>query len=286
METYDSKLKIVLRHLIALIFCIFALYPILFVVTNSISETANLYNAKLIPDKISFQNFIELNNNPLAPFYSWLFNTYKISFVAAFFNVLLGTMAAFAFSKLKFKGRRTGLLTLILIQMFPGFLAFVALYLLFFQVSDIIPIIGLGTHAGLILVYLGGSIGFNAWLIKGYMDTIPDSLSESAKIDGASEFQTFYRIIAPLARPSIIVIFIITFIGFYAEFILASLFLRDPEMWTVAVGVNTLFIQTNYDANWGAIASSSVIAAAPIAITFLIFQDKITGGLITGSVKG
>ncbi len=286
METYDSKLKIVLRHLIALIFCIFALYPILFVVTNSISETANLYNAKLIPDEISFQNFIELNNNPLAPFYSWLFNTYKISFVAAFFNVLLGTMAAFAFSKLKFKGRRTGLLTLILIQMFPGFLAFVALYLLFFQVSDIIPIIGLGTHAGLILVYLGGSIGFNAWLIKGYMDTIPDSLSESAKIDGASEFQTFYRIIAPLARPSIIVIFIITFIGFYAEFILASLFLRDPEMWTVAVGVNTLFIQTNYDANWGAIASSSVIAAAPIALTFLIFQDKITGGLITGSVKG
>ena len=286
METYDSKLKIVLRHLVALIFCIFALYPILFVVTNSISETANLYNAKLIPDEISFQNFIDLNDNPLAPFYSWLLNTYKISFVAAFFNVLLGTMAAFAFSKLKFKGRRTGLLTLILIQMFPGFLAFVALYLLFFQVSDIIPIIGLGTHAGLILVYLGGSIGFNAWLIKGYMDTIPDSLSESAKIDGATEFQTFFRIIAPLARPSIIVIFIITFIGFYAEFILASLFLRDPEMWTVAVGVNTLFIQTNYDANWGAIASSSVIAAAPIAITFLIFQDKITGGLITGSVKG
>jgi len=286
METYDSKLKIVLRHLVALIFCIFALYPILFVVTNSISETANLYNAKLIPDEISFQNFIDLNDNPLAPFYSWLLNTYKISFVAAFFNVLLGTMAAFAFSKLKFKGRRIGLLTLILIQMFPAFLAFVALYLLFFQVSDIIPIIGLGTHAGLILVYLGGSIGFNAWLIKGYMDTIPDSLSESAKIDGATEFQTFYRIIAPLARPSIIVIFIITFIGFYAEFILASLFLRDPEMWTVAVGVNTLFIQTNYDANWGAIASSSVVAAAPIAITFLIFQDKITGGLITGSVKG
>ena len=286
METYDTKLKIVLRHLVALIFCIFALYPILFVVTNSISETANLYNAKLIPDEISFQNFIDLNDNPLAPFYSWLLNTYKISFVAAFFNVLLGTMAAFAFSKLKFKGRRIGLLTLILIQMFPAFLAFVALYLLFFQVSDIIPIIGLGTHAGLILVYLGGSIGFNAWLIKGYMDTIPDSLSESAKIDGATEFQTFYRIIAPLARPSIIVIFIITFIGFYAEFILASLFLRDPEMWTVAVGVNTLFIQTNYDANWGAIASSSVIAAAPIAITFLIFQDKITGGLITGSVKG
>lgn len=286
METYDSKLKIVLRHLVALIFCIFALYPILFVVTNSFSETANLYNAKLIPDEISFQNFIDLNDNPLAPFYSWLLNTYKISFVAAFFNVLLGTMAAFAFSKLKFKGRRIGLLTLILIQMFPAFLAFVALYLLFFQVSDIIPIIGLGTHAGLILVYLGGSIGFNAWLIKGYMDTIPDSLSESAKIDGATEFQTFYRIIAPLARPSIIVIFIITFIGFYAEFILASLFLRDPEMWTVAVGVNTLFIQTNYDANWGAIASSSVIAAAPIAITFLIFQDKITGGLITGSVKG
>ena len=97
--------------------------------------------------------------------------------------------------------------------MFPSFLAFVAIYLLFFQIGDVAPLIGLGTHIGLIMVYLGGSIGFNSWLIKGFMDTIPTSLDEAAKVDGATDFQIFYKIVAPLSRPIIVVLFVITFIG-------------------------------------------------------------------------
>ena len=179
------------RHLVGLLFVLFAMYPILFVLTNSFADFPNLSNSKLIPDSLTLKHYDRLSENPLVPYYRWLFNTYKVALIASFFNVLLGTFAAFAFSRLHFKGRRVGLITLVIVQMFPAFLAFVAIYLLFFQIGDVIPGIGLGTHAGLMLVYLGGSIGFNAWLIKGFMDTISTSLDEAAKVDGANEFEIF-----------------------------------------------------------------------------------------------
>ena len=177
------------------------------------------------------------------------------------------------------------MLTLVIVQMFPSFLAFVAIYLLFYQISDVAPIMGLGTHFGLILVYLGGSIGFNSWLIKGFMDTISPSLDEAAKVDGATEYQIFPKIIAPLARPILVVIFVITFIGIYSDYILAAIFLKDKNLWTVAVGINTVFVD-DFNADWGVIAASSVIAATPIAVLFVFFQKQITGGLTAGSVKG
>ncbi len=250
------------RHLIALIFVTFAVYPILFVATNSIADFANLTNSKLIPDGLTLKHYKLLSSDPLVPYFKWLYNTYKVALIAAFFNVFLGTLAAYAFSRLQFKGRRASLLTLVIVQMFPSFLAFVAIYLLFFQISDIAPFMGLGTHIGLILVYLGGSIGFNSWLIKGFM-----------------------RIIAPLSRPILVVIFVITFIGIYSDFILAAIFLKDKNLWTVAVGINTVFID-DFNADWGVIAASSVIAATPIAVLFIFFQKQITGGLTAGSVKG
>jgi arabinogalactan oligomer/maltooligosaccharide transport system permease protein len=273
------------RHLVAIFFVIFAIYPILYVLTNSFADFANLTNSKLIPDSLTLKHYKLLSGNPLVPYSDWLYNTYKIAIVAAFFNVFLGTLAAYAFSRLQFKGRRASLLTLVIVQMFPSFLAFVAIYLLFFQISDVVPIMGLGTHFGLILVYLGGSIGFNSWLIKGFMDTISPSLDEAAKVDGASEFQIFSKIIAPLTRPILLVIFVLTFIGIYSDYILAAIFLKDKNLWTVAVGINTVFVD-DFNADWGVIAASSVIAATPIAILFIFFQKQITGGLTAGSVKG
>ena len=273
------------RHLIGLIFVTFAIYPILFVLTNSFADFANLSNSKLIPSGLTLKHYRLLSGDPLVPYFTWLFNTYKVAFIASIFNVFLGTLAAFAFSRLQFKGRRAGLLTLVIVQMFPSFLAFVAIYLLFFQINDVAPFMGLGTHLGLILVYLGGSIGFNSWLIKGFMDTISPSLDEAAKIDGATDYQVFSKIIAPLSRPILVVIFVITFIGIYSDFILAAIFLKDKNLWTVAVGINTVFID-DFNADWGVIAASSVIAATPIAILFIFFQKQITGGLTAGSVKG
>ena len=201
------------RHLVGLVFVTISLYPILFVFTNSFADFPNLANSKLIPNGFTFKHYRSLSESDLIPYFRWLFNTYKIAGIAGFLNVLLGTFAAFAFARLQFKGRRVGLITLVLIQMFPAFLAFVAIYLLFFQIGDVAPFIGLGTHFGLIMVYLGGSIGFNSWLIKGFMDTIPMSLDEAAKVDGATDSQIFFRVVAPLARPILVVLFVISFIG-------------------------------------------------------------------------
>ena len=273
------------RHLVGIVFVLFAIYPTLFVITNSFADFANLANSKLIPDNFTLKHYKKLSGDSLVPYFRWLYNTYKVAIVASIFNVLLGTLAAYAFSRLQFKGRRASLLTLVIVQMFPAFLAFVAIYLLFFQISDILPFMGLGTHLGLILVYLGGSIGFNSWLIKGFMDTISPSLDEAAKVDGASDFQIFTKVIAPLARPILVVIFVITFIGIYSDYILAAIFLKDKNLWTVAVGINTVFVD-DFNADWGVIAASSVLAAAPIATLFIFFQKQITGGLTAGSVKG
>ena len=273
------------RHFIGLIFAIISLYPILYVITNSFADFANLANSKLIPDGFTTKHYQSLTGDPLIPYYKWLFNTYKIAGIAGFLNVLLGTFAAFAFARLKFEGRRVGLITLVLVQMFPSFLAFVAIYLLFFQIGDVAPFIGLGTHIGLIFVYLGGSIGFNSWLIKGFMDTIPTSLDEAAKVDGATDFQVFYKIIAPLSRPIIVVLFVITFIGIYSDYILAAIFLKDANLYTVALGINIVFMD-DFSNEWGSIAAASVIAATPIAVLFLFFQKQITGGLTAGSIKG
>ena len=256
------------RHLVGLAFVTISLYPILFVFTNSFADFPNLANSKLVPDGFTFKHYRSLSESDLIPYFRWLFNTYKIAGIAGFLNVLLGTFAAFAFARLQFKGRRVGLITLVLIQMFPAFLAFVAIYLLFFQIGDIAPFIGLGTHFGLIMVYLGGSIGFNSWLIKGFMDTIPMSLDEAAKVDGATDSQIFFRIVAPLARPILVVLFVISFIGIYSDYILAAIFLKDTNLYTVALGINIVFMD-DFSNEWGSIAAASVIAATPIAVLFL-----------------
>ena len=273
------------RHLVGLAFVTISLYPILFVFTNSLADFPNLANSKLVPDGFTFKHYRSLSESDLIPYFRWLFNTYKIAGIAGFLNVLLGTFAAFAFARLQFKGRRVGLITLVLIQMFPAFLAFVAIYLLFFQIGDIAPFIGLGTHFGLIMVYLGGSIGFNSWLIKGFMDTIPMSLDEAAKVDGATDSQIFFRIVAPLARPILVVLFVISFIGIYSDYILAAIFLKDTNLYTVALGINIVFMD-DFSNDWGSIAAASVLAATPIAVLFIFFQKQITGGLTAGSIKG
>ena len=159
--------------------------------------------------------------------------------------------------------------------MFPSFLAFVAIYLLFFQIGDVAPFIGLGTHFGLIMVYLGGSIGFNSWLIKGFYGyNSNESLDEAAKVDGATDSQIFFRIVAPLARPIIVVLFVISFIGIYSDYILAAIFLKDTNLYTVALGINIVFMD-DFSNEWGSIAAASVIAATPIAVLFIFFQKQI-----------
>ncbi len=273
------------RHLILLMAVAFSLFPVVWIVSAAFNSIDNLAAARLIPDSVTLDNFTELFDEPLTPFRTWIWNTWKVAAIAATRNVALAALASFAFSRLRFRGRRVGLLTLLLVQVFPQFLGFIALFLLGQQIGDIFPAAGLDTHTFLIMVYLGGAIGFNVFLMKGFMDSIPTSLDESAVVDGASSWQVFSQIVLPLSRPVLAVIFIITFIGIYGEYILARVLLRSTEQFTLAIGLQ-LFVTSDYSARWGNLAAAALIGAAPIVLTFLVAQKQILGGLTQGAVKG
>jgi len=274
------------RHLVAILAVLFSLYPVMYIISTSISGSNNLSNATFLPTTFDTANYEELfSNPPLTPFMTWLRNSWLVSLTASAFTVALAAMAAFAFSRFRFKGRRVGLLTLLLVQIFPQFLAFVAILLIMIEIGDVFPTIGLNTLLGLILVYLGGAIGFNTFLIKGFMDSIPSSLDESARVDGASHGLIFWKIILPLARPILAVIFIISFINLFAEFLLARTLLTSTDNFTYAVGLQ-LFLNADFAQRWGLLSAAAVIGAAPIVITFLIAQRAIISGLTGGAVKG
>jgi arabinogalactan oligomer/maltooligosaccharide transport system permease protein len=274
------------RHLFAIVVVLFSLYPIVWMVSSSVNARNTLSGAQLIPENLSWDSYELIFSNPtLNPFLTWLWNSWKIALVVAVFNVLLSAMAAYAFSRFRFKGRRLGLLTLLLLQVFPQYVMFIAIFLILQRIGIVFPAFGLNTHSGLIIVYLGAAVGFNTFLIKGFMDAVPTSLDESARVDGAGPTLIFWRIIMPLIRPALAVIFIITMVNTFSEYLLARTLLRSTEQLTYAVGLNS-YALAEYGANWGALTAGAVVGAVPVVITFLIAQRAIVSGLTQGAVKG
>jgi arabinogalactan oligomer/maltooligosaccharide transport system permease protein len=273
------------RHVVGIAICLFALFPLYLVIISSFSSSGSLQLSSFLPREISFANYDKLFNDPTIPYLTWVKNSLYIAGSVAVISVIIGTASAFAFSRLKFRGRKFGIQLLLLVQMFPAILAISAVYVIMERVYKFAPEIGLGTQPGLLLVYLGGAMGVNIWLLKGFVDSIPAELDEAAKIDGASEVQTFWLIFVPLAAPVLAVVALLSFIGTFNEFILARLFLVDMESRTVAVGLQQ-FIGGQYSQNWGPFAAGSILASIPIVIIFLSLQKYIVSGLTAGSVKG
>jgi len=276
------------RHIVGVLALLFALFPVWFVVLAAFSNSSALSNQRLWPERFTLRQFDKLVDQ--FPFWNWFFNSLVISIVTAVFTVLLAASAAFAFSRLRFRGRRGGLLSLLLIQMFPSSLAFVAIYIMVQRLSSTFDGLGSGSMATLVLFYLGGALGANAWLIKGFFDTIPRELDESAKIDGASHAQIFWRIILPLAAPVLAIIFLLSFISSQAEFLIASVVLfgqdRESPSKTVATGLQGLLAGDRYDLNWGPFAVGALIASIPVVLLFQFLQRYIVGGITAGAVKG
>lgn len=273
------------RHVLIISVCLFSLFPLYLVVISSFNSTGSLRLDSFIPREISFANYKMLFTDPTIPYLTWMKNSLVIAGATAVLSVSIGSASAFAFSRLYFRGRKIGIQMLLLVQMFPAILAISAVYVIMERVYTFAPSIGLGTQAGLLLIYLGGAMGVNIWLLKGFVDSIPKELDEAAKIDGASAMQTYWLIFMPLAAPVLAVVSLLSFIGTFNEFILARLFLVDMETRTVAVGLQQ-FIGGQYSENWGPFAAGSIIASVPIVIIFLSLQKYIVNGLTAGSVKG
>ncbi len=281
-----NRLNVIFKLLVAIFACIIALYPIVYVISASFSPTNSITD--LVPTNPTLNNYNKLLNDAQYPVLLWMFNSFKVATISTILTLILTTLAAYAFSRLRFRGRRQGLLTILLIQLFPNTLAIVSLYLLLVQIGDLIPWLGLNSHGGLILVYSGGALGFNTWLMKGFFDTIPKDLDESGVMDGASPTQIFTMILLPLIRPILAVVAILSFIGVYADFLLAKVLLTTKDNYTLAVGLNLLLGESGGQraSNWGIFAAAALIGALPIVIIFVILQKQLIGGLTTGAVKG
>lgn len=285
MVVANRRRGIAIRMIILVLACAFALYPILIVIGASFDPRNTLVGARIIPLNPTLDNYEQLFTGSQTPIVRWLLNSIFVSTVSTVIVLSLTTLAAYSLSRFRYRGRQTTLLATLVIQVFPTVAALVAFYLLLDQVGDIIPFLGLNSLGGLILLYCGGALGTNAFLMKGYFDTIPRELDESAKVDGASEWTTFYRIILPLIRPILAVIGILTFIGTFNDYLLPRVFLRDNQVYTLAVGLST-FIGNNFALNWGIFAAGALIGAVPIAITVVLLQTQFIGGLSSGAVKG
>jgi arabinogalactan oligomer/maltooligosaccharide transport system permease protein len=296
-ETYDRKVgkrrmspfrwaaTLGWKHLVGLAVCVYALFPILYIISVAFSDSGDITGGLF--GTFTFANFEKLfaGDDPDKPFVQWIINTVWIASVSSIGSVFLSALAAYSFSRQRFRGRRGGLLTLILLQMFPSVLGLVAIYAILSELYKYVPALGLNSPWGLILVYLGGSLGGGTYLMYGFFNTVPKEIDEAAKIDGATHTQIYFQIILRLVSPILAVQMLLSFIGISSDFILASIVMNKPDQYTLAVGLG-LFIDQPYSKNWAMFCAGAIIAATPIVILFMSLQRYITSGLTGGAVKG
>lgn len=276
--------KLPWRHAIALVLCAYAVLPLLYILSASLNATGTLTGSNQLFRHVSLASYKRLLASDQFPFLMWFKNSLVIGLTTAVLSLLLGALAAYAFSRMRFRGRRTGLLTIVLVQMFPQLLAVVAIFLLLTKIGDLVPAIGLNTQAGLICVYLGAALGVNTYLMYGYFNTVPREIDEAARVDGAGHARIFFTIILRLVAPILAVVALLSFIASMNDFVIASVVLIDPDRQTLAVGLYRMVSNPNY-ADWSAFAAGAVMASLPVVALFLFLQKYIVGGLTAGSTK-
>ncbi|WP_284614523.1 maltose ABC transporter permease MalG [Aquabacterium humicola] len=289
----SQRWRIVAAHVGLWILIGITLFPLLAVVSISL-RPGNFAHGSLIPAEISFEHWklalgiphITKDGtriDPPFPVLLWLWNSVKVATVAAFLIVAISTTAAYAFARLKFRFKTPLLNSMLLLQMFPVAVALVAIYAIFEGIGQYIPWLGIETHAGLVVAYLGG-VAMHIWTIKGYFETIPTEIEENAKVDGATHWQAFVRVLLPMAVPILMVVFVLAFIGTIIEYPVASVLLREEPNLTLAVGSKFYLYDQKY--LWGDFAAAAVLSGLPITLVFLAAQRWIVSGLTSGGVKG
>ncbi|WP_342526302.1 sugar ABC transporter permease [Chryseomicrobium sp. FSL W7-1435] len=280
MTNKQGKLiRLTVSYLIILTMCAIVLYPLLWVLGSSFNPGDSLSGSQMFPDNPTLKHYAFLFDLEQSNYLLWYWNSMKISLLTMIFSVILVSFTAYSFSRYRFIGRKNGLMTFLILQMIPNFAALIAIFVLANRL-DLID-----THFGLILFYVGGQIPMSTWLMKGYLDTIPKDLDESARMDGAGHFRIFIQIIMPLAKPIISVVALFAFIAPLGDFIIARILLRSNEQFTLAVGLYDL-VAKQFGNSFTTFAAGAVLVALPIALLFLAFQKYFVSGLTAGGTKG
>ncbi|MCU7667158.1 sugar ABC transporter permease [Bacillus thuringiensis] len=270
-------LRLALSYVFLFVLVFVVLFPIFLVIMGSFKSGNSITITSFKDFHFSLDHYRYLFEK--TDYFQWYWNTLKIATGNMILSTVLVVTAGYAFSRYRFPGRKQGLMTMLVLQMFPSFMGMIAIFLLLDRVGL------LNTHLGLIMVYAGGAIPFGAWLVKGYFDGIPRSLEEAARIDGAGHATVFFKVMMPLSKPILVFVAVNNFIGPWMDFIFARLVLTSTEKKTLAIGLfemvtgrgNTQF--TNF-------AAGAVLVAVPITILFIIFQKHIVDGLTAGANKG
>ncbi|UYM17326.1 maltose ABC transporter permease MalG [Endozoicomonas euniceicola] len=293
VQPRNLKYRVWVTRVFMILFLCLIMFPFLMIISVSF-RSGNFATGDLIPSNPSLEHWylafgIPWENAdgsvtpPPFPVLLWLWNSIKVSFVSTVLILLLSTTGAYAFARLRFKFKEHMLTAMMILQMFPAVLALVAIYSLFDKLGNYIPWLGLDSLGSVTVAYLGG-LALHIWLIKGYFETIDQSLEEAAAIDGATPWQAFRYVLLPLSVPILAVVFILAFITSIAEYPVASVLLQSMDNLTLAVGSRQYLNPQNY--LWGDFAAAAVLSGLPISIIFLLCQRWIVGGLTAGGVKG
>jgi arabinogalactan oligomer / maltooligosaccharide transport system permease protein len=273
-----------IRYVIAAALIVFAFVPVVWVVSASLNPSGSLTSPEIIPRNPGLGNYTGLFQNQYYPFTTWLRNSFTVAGISTTLSVLSTAVAAYALSRFRFYGRKSLMRAILIVNIFPGVLSMIALYSIMQQLGRHVSFLGLDSHASLILIYTSGAMSINVFLVKGYLDSIPRELDESALVDGATHWQVFRMITLPLALPILITIAVLTFMGIYGDFVLPRVLLQSADKLTIMVGLY-LFQSADYAQNWGIFTAGAVIAALPILVMYLLLQRYIIGGLTSGAVK-
>lgn len=275
MTASDARTLWVSRAVIWLIM-ILVMFPVVWIVMSSFSAGDSFFLSSLFPEKFSTEHYVTLFLE--TDFVTWVFNSLKFCLVVAVLQLVLTSLAAYAFSRMRFTGRKYGLMSLLVLQVFPNSMAVAGYYILIYQFGLV------DSSLALIFVLAGGS-AYNIWLLKSYIDGLPAELDEAAMVDGANHFRVFCKIILPLAAPQLAVIFLFSFIATYSEYVITSIFLQTPGKMTLALGLQS-FISDQFAAHWTLFSAAAVVSSLPIMIVFMCLQRFIQNGLVAGGVKG
>lgn len=271
-------LFLMFAYAVVLLFVGIAVYPIVQVFSISLRPEATLLSDSLaiIPDNATWDNYAQLFRD--RPFLTWVWNSLFVTVVVVLTGVALASTAGYAFSRYRFPGRRAGLLSLLITQMFPATMLLLPLYIMLAKLQLI------NNMLGLIVMYSSTALPFCVWQMKGYYDTIPVSLEEAARIDGLGRFGAFYRIILPLATPALVITALFSFMAAWTEYVVAAQVLYYEELFTLPIGLK--MFQSNMSTEWGLYAAGALVVSIPAVLLYLLLSRWLIGGLTLGGVKG